>query len=207
MNAEVDTAVLEQGSDEWALARVGHATASEFSSILAKGQGKTRATYLRKVLTERLTGKPSESYSNAHMERGQEQEPFARMAYAARTGALVDQVGFLKHPSLQAGCSPDGLIGDDGGAEIKSVIPTVQLVTLLSGSYPPEHKAQVQGSLWISGRSWWDFCSYSPDMPAHLRLYVFRVHRDEKYIAELEAEVHRFLAEVDALYAQLMERR
>jgi hypothetical protein len=60
------------------------------------------------------------------------------------------------------------------------VIPTVQLDTILSGGYPPEHKAQVQGSLWITGRKWWDFCSYSPDMPGKLRLYIFRVERDER---------------------------
>lgn len=197
-----------QGTDAWKQDRCGNATASEFCSILAKGQGKTRAAYLRRLVAERLTGKPSESsYRNAHMDRGNEQEPEARAAYEAETGNLVLQAGFLKHRELAAGCSPDGLIEIDGGAEIKCVIPTVQLDTILSGSYPSEHKAQVQGNLWITGRAWWDFCSYSPDFKdERLRLYIFRVERDEEYIAKLEKEVRGFLLEVDYMVDCLLGR-
>lgn len=193
-----------QGTPEWLLARCGKATASEFSAVLAKGQGKTRAAYMRRVLAERLTGKPMETYHNAHMDRGQEQEPYARLAYEAITGNLVEEVGFIKHQSLEAGCSPDGLVDKDGGAEIKSVIPTVQVDTILSGGYPSEHRPQVQGNLWVTGRDWWDFCSFSPDMPPHLRTYIFRVARDEAYIKTLEAEVRRFLGEVQTIYDALM---
>lgn len=193
-----------QGTDAWALARCGHATASEFSSVLAKGAGKTRWSYLRRVLAERLTGKPCETYHNAHMDRGIEQEAYARLAYEALTGNVVELAGFIKHPTLMAGCSPDGLIDADGGAEIKSVIPVVQVDTITAGGYPPEHRAQVQGNLWITGRQWWDFVSYCPDMPERLRLYVYRVQRDEKYIADLEREVRGFLLEVDTRYALLM---
>lgn len=196
-----------QGSEGWFLERCGCATASEFSSVLAKGQGKTRAAYLRKVVTERLTGKPSESYSNGHMIRGQIQEPFARLAYEAATGEPVEEAGFIKHATMMAGCSPDGLIGTKGGGEFKCVIPTVQLETWLGGEYPSEHKAQVQGNLWITGREWWDFCSYSPDMPTHLRLYVYRVPRDEVFIGILEREVVKFLQEVDAMVDRLMRMR
>lgn len=195
-----------QGSEEWALARCGRATASEFSSILAKGQGKMRASYFRRVLAERLTGKPVETYRNGHMDRGHEEEAFARMAYEEHTGAIVQEVGFIQHQSLMAGCSPDGLVGDKGGAEIKSVISTVQLETMLAGGYPNEHKAQIQGNLWITEREFWDFCSYSSSMPPHLQLYVFRVERDEEYIKALEAEVAKFLKEVDEAYLKLMER-
>lgn len=197
---------MMQGSEEWALARCGCATASEFSSVLAKGQGKTRAAYLRRVVAEMLTGKPCETYKNAHMDRGNEQEPYARMEYEAATGELVEEVGFIRHPELPIGCSPDGLIGKKGGAEIKSVIPTVQLDTLLSGGYPPEHRAQVQGSLWLTEREWWDFCSYSPDMPENLRLYVFRVQRDEEYIKKLEAEVTGFVREAIQMRDMLLGR-
>lgn len=192
-----------QHSDEWFQARCGRVTASCFADVMAKGQGKTRTKYLRRIVAERLTGKPMETYTNGHMERGTEQEPFARMSYEAITGAIVQEVGFVAHPSLMAGCSPDGLIGDDGGAEIKSVIPTVQLETILNGGYPSEHKAQIQGSLWITGRKWWDFCSYSPDMPEHLRTYIFRVERDEDYIKTVEEEVIGFLIDVGTIIKQL----
>lgn len=195
-----------QGTPEYFAERAGHATASEFSSVLAKGQGKTRTAYLRRLVAERLTGKPMETYKNAHMERGLEQEPYARMAYEARTGRLAEEVGFIKHPTLKAGCSPDGLVGDDGGAEIKSVIATVQLETILAGDYPSEHRAQIQGSMWITGRKTWDFCSYCHDMPENLQLYVFRVARDDAYILTLEAEVVVFLNDVDALVERLLKR-
>lgn len=195
-----------QGSEEWLAARCGCATASEFSAVLAKGQGKTRGAYLRRVVAEMLTGKPCETYRNAHMDRGQEQEPRAREEYEAQTGEFVEQVGFIRHESLPIGCSPDGLIGTDGGAEIKSVIPTVQLDTILTGGYPSEHRAQVQGSLWLTKRAWWDFCSFSPDMPENLRLYIFRVERDEEYIARVEAEVTAFVREALQLRDLLLGR-
>jgi hypothetical protein len=196
--------ILVQGSPEWYQARAGRATASCFAQLMAKGEGKTRAKYLRQVLAERLTGKPVETYHNGHMDRGQEQEPFARMAYEDHTGAIVREVGFIPHPELMAGCSPDGLINSEGGAEIKSVIPTVHVETMMRGKYPPEHRAQIQGSLWLTKRQWWDFCSYCPDMPERLQLYVFRVERDEKYIETLAAEVCHFLQDVDEAYAALM---
>lgn len=195
-----------QGSDEWLEARLGRVTASCFSDVMAKGQGITRLKYMRRIVAERLTGKPIESYFNRDMELGTELEPFARLEYEAKTGNLVQEVGFIQHATLLAGSSPDGLIDDDGGLEIKSVKPTVQIETIERGGYPYEHAAQVQGNLWILGRQWWDFVSYSPDMPERLRLYVYRVERNEEYIQNLEAEVIRFLAEAEEMYQRLMRR-
>lgn len=194
-----------QGSEAWALERCGRATASCFAHVMAKGEGKTRTKYLRQVVCERLTGKPAETFHNGHMDRGTEQEPLAREAYEVLTGYDVEIAGFIPHASLLAGCSPDCLVERDGGAEIKSVIPTIQLETFLRGKYPPEHRPQIQGNLWITGRKWWDFVSFCPDMRAeHLQLYKFRVDRDDDYIQELEAEVRRFLKDVDQLYDRLM---
>lgn len=195
-----------QGTDAWRQERCGKVGASMLSSVLAKGQGKMRRAALRQVVAERLTGKPTETYQNAHMERGLIEESAARMSYEQRTGAIVQEVGFIPHPTLMCGCSPDGLVGDDGGVEIKSVIPTVHVETMLAGEYPSEHRAQIQGSLWITGRAWWDFCSFCADMPEHLQLYVFRVWRDEDYIKMLAAEVAVFLSEADALTERLLKR-
>jgi hypothetical protein len=195
---------FQQGTPEWFALRAGKATASEFASILAKGQGKMRASYLRRIVAERLPGKPVETYRNAHMDRGQEQEPLARMSYERLSDNLVQQVSFIEHDGIAAGCSPDGLIiGMKRGAEIKCVIPTVQVETILAGGYPSEHKAQIQGSLWITGYEAWDFCSYSPDMPEKLRTYIFTVERDDPYIAMIENEVRGFLADVDKAIERL----
>src|SRR6185312_5544714 len=195
-----------QGSEEWLEARLGRVTASCFSDVMARGQGITRLKYMRRIVAERLTGKPIESYFNRDMELGTELEPFARMEYESQTGNLVQEVGFIQHATLLAGSSPDGLIDDDGGLEIKSVKPTVQIETIERGGYPYEHAAQVQGNLWILGRQWWDFVSYSPDMPEQLRLYIYRVERNEEYIQNLEAEVVKFLAEAEEMYQRLIRR-
>jgi hypothetical protein len=157
---------IEQGTPEWHLLKVGKASASCFSDVLAKGQGKMRANYLRRVVAEILTGKPIETFRNRDTDRGQEQEPLARWSYELITGRSVEQVGFIEHDSLPVGCSPDGLVlGRTRGAEIKCVIPTVQVETVDAGGYPSEHKAQIQGGMWIAECGTWDFCSYCPGMP------------------------------------------
>jgi hypothetical protein len=140
------------------------------------------------------------------MERGHEQEPYARLAYEAMSGNIVTETGFIKHDTLMTGCSPDGLIDDDGGVEIKSVLPTVQIETMERGGYPYEHAAQIQGSLWITGRKWWDFVSYSPDMPECLRVYIYRVEPQLGYIADLENAVITFLDEANEMQKRLLER-
>jgi hypothetical protein len=198
---------LVQGSPEWAQARVGYASASSFSDILAKGAGTSRKKYLLRIVGERLSGKPMETFSNAHTDRGTEQEPYARMALEAVRGYVVEEVGIIRHPKLMVSVSPDGLIDLEGGCEIKCVIPTTQIETIEAGGYPSAHKAQIQGSMWVAGRQWWDFCSFSPDMPEHLRTYVFRVERDEAYIASLAAEIKSFLDEADAWVKKLNERK
>lgn len=188
-----------QGTQEWHMERCGCATASRFAEIMTGKKG--RADYLNQLVAERLSLTPTETYSNWHTRRGNEQEPVAKVAYMAKTAQIIEEVGFIRHPALKAGASPDGLVEDDGGIEIKSVIPTVQLATIESGSYPQVHKPQIQGNLWITGRKWWDFVSFCYDMREglnpDLQLYIFRVERDESYIDRLEIEVSRFLREID----------
>lgn len=195
---------IEQGSEAWHALRAGKATASEFASILAEGEGKMRAKYLRQLIAERLTGRVFEGYKNAHMERGQEQEAIARLAYEAATDNELQRVAFIEHDELAAGCSPDSLvIGKKRGVEIKCVIPTVQVETILRGTYPPEHRAQIQGGMWLAEYDEWDFLSYSPTMPEHLRSYIYTVRRDETYIKALDIKVRTFLNEVEAAIKRL----
>ena len=190
----------DQNSEEWFEARRGIATASAFATVLAKGEGKTRRTYMLKLAGEIITGKPAEHFSNEHTERGHEQEPEARDLYAFETGAQLDRVGFIRNGRV--GCSPDALIGDDGGAEIKTRLAHLQAELLLKGDVPTTHTAQLQGNLWVSRRKWWDFVSYCPGMP----LFVKRVFRDEAYIQRLATEIDRFNAELDDAVAQIIAR-
>lgn len=189
----------EQGSAEWFEARAGIPTASRFSEVLAKGEGKTRAKYMRELAAEKHRGYPEpDSYSNAHMERGHDQEGEARALYSITfADGPVTRVGFLRNG--RAGCSPDSLVGDVGGLEIKAALGHIQVERISRGTCPPEHVAQVQGNLWISGREWWDFMSYCPDMPP----FVIRVYRDEAYIAKLAAAVDAFNEELDALVSSI----
>ena len=190
----------EQGSPEWFACRMGIPTASEFKTLIGVKKDArdkvTRQTYMRKLAGEILTGEPMESYSNAHMERGNVMEDEARDYYALATGAEPHRIGFIRNGN--AGCSPDSLLGDDGGLEIKTALPHIQIDRLERGDLPSEHRAQVHGNIWISGSEWWDFVSYCPKLP----LLRVRVHRDDAYIAVIEAAVAEFNAEL----AELVER-
>lgn len=181
----------DQGTDEWRRCRLGIPTASEFGSILAKGERKMRHTYMMKLLGERFTGEPADNYTNGHMERGKAMEDEARRLYAFMQDAEPVRVGFVRRGDV--GCSPDSLVGDDGMLEIKTKLPHLQIAALIAGKLPPEHLAQVQGQMWVAERQWVDFVSYWPKLP----LFVKRVPRDEAYIATLVAEVEQFLAELN----------
>jgi hypothetical protein len=186
-----------QGTPEWHACRLGIPTASEFKTVMAKGEGKTRRTYMLKLIGERMTGELTDSYSNAHMERGKAMEAEARDAYSFMTDIEPQIVGFLRNGDK--GASPDSLAGDVGLIEIKTKLPHLQLEVLLSDRVPPEHVAQIQGALWVAEREWIDFVSYWPKLP----LFVKRVHRDEAYIAKLAAEVKAFNEEMLAIIEQI----
>lgn len=183
-----------QRSPDWYAARAGIPTASEFATVLAKGKdggdSKTRKTYLLKLAGEVVTGEPSESYDNAHMERGREMEDEARDFYAFMHDAALSRVGFIRNGDK--GCSPDALIGNDGILEIKTALPHILIGYILKGAFPPEHRAQCQGALWVAQREWIDLAVYSPRLP----LFVKRQHRDDAYIATLATAVDEFNAEL-----------
>jgi hypothetical protein len=183
----------EQGSPEWIRARLGIPTASEFHSVMAKGEGKTRKTYMLKLLGERLTGEPQDSYSNGNMERGKTMEAEAVDLYAFMKDRKPKAVGFIRNGDV--GCSPDRLLGKRGMVQVKTKLPHLHLELLLADKFPPEHKAQVQGELWVAEREYSDFVCYWPKLP----LFVKRVYRDEEYIKTIQSEVQRFLDEMNEL--------
>lgn len=197
-----------QGTDAWRRDRLGHCTASRFSDVLAaikSGEAAVRRNYRAELVCERLTNHPTEHFTTAEMRHGTEQEPYARMAYEALTGSVVIEQEFIKHPSIAwCGASPDGYVGVHGGVEIKCPNTAQHIDTLLKGM-AGDHIAQVQGNLWISGRSWWDFISFDDRLPTKMRLYVQRVQRDEEYISHLIKEVKAFLASVDGMIEQLQQ--
>jgi hypothetical protein len=189
---------IEQGSDRWFGVRMGIPTASSFHTVLAKGKegGRsiTRDDYMRKLAGEILTEEPApEGYSNGFMDRGKLLEPDARAMFAFIHDVEPEIVGFVRNG--RKGASPDSLIGTDGGLEIKTAIPAVQVGRLQGNRVPPEYVAQVQGSLWVSERDHWWFMSYCPKLPP----LILRVGRDDTYIAKLSAAVDAFNDELDSL--------
>jgi len=186
----------EQGTPEWFECRLGIPTASMFSAVLAKGQGKTRRTYMLKLLGERMTGELQDNYSNGHMDRGKEMEDEARDAYAFMKDVEPESIGFIRNG--EKGCSPDSLVGD-GLLEIKTKLPHLQLEVLDKDALPSEHKAQVQGQIWVAEREWCDFVSYWPKLP----LFIKRIYRDDDYIKTLSEEVDRFLSDMSDLEGKI----
>jgi len=196
-----------QGSDEWKALRLGKVTASRVADVVAKtksGYSASRANYAAQLIAERLTGTPAESYTNAAMQHGTETEPEARAAYEFYQGVSVTEIAFVPHPKIdQAGCSPDGLVDGDGLVEIKCPNTATHLETLLGQAVPAKYETQIQFQLACTGRAYCDFVSYDPRMPENMRLFIKRIERDDKRIAELEAEIASFLLEMAVKLSQL----
>lgn len=190
----------EQNSPEWDLARAGIITASAFQQVLAGGGGKTRRTYMMKLAGEIITGDPTENFSTGYTERGHALEDTAMQLYSEHTGNVVEKIGFYRNGAY--GCSPDGVVGEKGMTEVKTKGAHLQGELILSGKFPNEHKAQVQGSMFVSGRQWVDFISYCPRMP----IFIQRIKRDDEYIAELAAKLSVFNQELQEVITQIRRK-
>lgn len=200
---------MEQRTEEWFKARLGRVTASRIADICAKtktGYGASRASYMAQLIAEALTGRPPEPFTNAAIEWGIEHEDEARNAYSAKTGELVEEVGFIQHPFLQAGASPDGYV-NEGLIEIKCPNTQTHLDYIYDGKPPTKYVQQMQFQMACTGRPWCDFVSYDPRLPDNLRLLIVRVPRDNGMIAEMEATVSEFILEMNAKIEKLKETK
>lgn len=201
---------MDQRTDEWFAARCGKVTASRIADVVAKtksGYGASRANYMAELVCERLTGTRAESFTNAAMQWGIDQEPAARAAYSARTGELVTEVGFIPHPRIpMTGASPDGLVGG-GCIEIKCPQTAQHIEYLMSREAPQKYFYQMQWQIACTGAAWADWVSYDPRMPEGLQLLIVRIPRDDDCIAMLEAEVEKFLGELDVKVKALEEMK
>ena len=186
----------EQRSPEWYAARLGKATGSRFSDVLAGGKGLTRKAYAVQLALEIVTGKQAEAFTSVDMQTGTEREPIARALYEAYSGNFVDEVGFCLHDTMPCGVSPDGLIESDGGLEIKCPKAKTHAEYLAIKAEPSTYTAQIQGCMWVTGRAWWDFVSYHPEFPENAQLIVRRIKRDEVFITALEASLGEFAKDV-----------
>lgn len=199
---------FEQGSAEWLLARSGHVSGSRMSELM--GAPKPRATYMRDLVAERLSGESKRSSGSKSMTWGHDSEDLARKEYEIVTGNFVRQVGFALHDTIKfLGVSSDGLTEDDegkGAIEVKSPFnPGIHVKTWLEGM-PAEHLAQCQSNIFVLELDWLDFLSYDPSFPAPMNLYRQRIYPDRKFIADMEAKTRVFLAEVNVMVGAILAK-
>jgi putative phage-type endonuclease len=203
--------MIEQGTPEWFAQRLGKVTASRVADIMAKtktGVAASRGNYLAQLVAERLTGQSADTFKSGAMQHGTETEPQARMVYEAETGQIVTEVAMINHPTIEmSGASPDGFVGTDGLVEIKCPNTSTHIASLMADKAPSGYMAQMQWQMACTGRAWCDFVSFDPRMPEDMQLLIKRVPRDEALIAEYEAEVIKFLAEVQETVDKLIELR
>lgn len=194
----------EQGSPEWLQERIGLITASKVDKLITpSGKASTSAKgYIDEIVSEMLMGRAEETFQSAAMLRGKELEPEARAWVELQQDYDVQQVGLGIIDDLRAGASPDGLIGDDGGLEIKCPTPKIHTSYLREGKMPDAYIPQVQMNIWLWSRDWWDFCSYHPEMP---KLLV-RVERDQKFIAAMVTEINKAKNAIESNYQYIRSR-
>ena len=186
---------LEQGTPEWLQARAGILTASTIGQLITaktiKPAMNDRSRGLcQTLIAERITGHVEPVHPNRAMTRGTLLEPTARRIYASETRQDVTEVGFarLDTDTYTLGSSPDGLVGSDGGIEIKSPSAKVHIATVLSGAIPDYNRAQVQAFLHVTGRAWCDFISYYPGEP----LFIIRDFPDERWQKAIVSAAEQF---------------
>jgi putative phage-type endonuclease len=191
---------MEQRTEEWFAARLGKVTASRVGDVMAKtksGYSASRANYMAQLVVERMTGKAPESFTNSAMQWGTDTEPLARAAYEAHNNVMVDEVGFIDHPTIpMSGASPDGLIGEHGMLEIKCPNTATHIETLLTNKIDEKYILQMQWQMACTGRQWCDFVSFDPRMETELQLKIIPIKRNVELISEIEFEINVFLNEL-----------
>lgn len=198
-----------QRTEKWFSDRCGKFTGSRFVDVLARSKrtGEPLEAYnncIWQVVTERISGVPLEGPTGRALQWGTDVEPYARQAYELETGLIVTESEFVTHPKYPfAGCSPDGLIGSNGGLEMKCPKDSiVHLQRFLTG-IPDEYRPQCQGLLWVTERDWTDFVSYDPRQAPEFRLFKIRTHRNEAMIKQIESAVIQAEDEVNELIERL----
>lgn len=200
---------MEQRSPEWYAARLGKVTASRIADLMAKtktGYSTSRQNYMAELVCERLTGSPTDSYVSPAMQWGMDNEAAAKAAYSFMTDAAIEEVGFIGWPAVDAGASPDGLVGTEGLVEIKCPLTATHIETLMSESIDRRYLLQMQFQMACTSRQWCDFVSFDPRMPPEMQLWVKRVPRDKAVIDEIHGEVTAFLTELTAKVSALQSR-
>ena len=206
--------MMEQGSELWHQYKCGKISASHISDVMAKGKGTTRKNYLARMVAERMSNTPIETFSSGAMLWGIETEPLARKAYSFKKSVEVLEVGFIDHPEIEGyGVSPDGLVGETGMVEFKCPNTATHIETLLAAKarkavkqiVGDKYYKQMQGQMDTAERDYVDYVSFDPRMPIELRMVIVRVVRDDIFINQINEEVLLFIEDMINMVAELDE--
>lgn len=192
---------FDQRTDDWMNVRLGKLTGSDFHTMLGNSETKKRKILLKAI--ERIFGKSDEvQYTNADMQRGVELEEYAILLYEMQSQNIVDKVGFVELNDY-VGCSPDGLIGNDGMIEVKCPCMAVYMKQVLDDKIKPEYYTQIQFNLWVTGRKWCDYVMYNENVP----LYIKRIPADAEYQQKIANAVTECISAIDEIVKQYKERK
>jgi putative phage-type endonuclease len=198
---------MEQGTDAWFAARSGRVTASALSNVMMKRTTAGYSNYKAQIICERVTGRPTETFTSAAMSYGTDTEPMARAVYEMETGIDVVEVGFIAHPTIEwSGASPDGLVGDSGLIEIKCPQPKKHIANLMGGCIDRGYMLQMQWQMECTGRDWCDFVSFNDTFPEEMRIKIERVNKDLELVSEISQSVVDFLTECETEIGELRKR-
>lgn len=156
-----------QGTPEWHAARAGKITASMVGAILGLSPFMTQAQ-AKRALVRSMLGAPDEFAGNPATQWGNANEEQALAMYELETTHKVERVGFIEargDDAEWAGCSPDGLVEAHLGVELKcpySLRRAVPPVAFKGLDEQPHYEAQIQFSLWVTGRKAWHFFQWCP---------------------------------------------
>ena len=192
---------MQQRSEEWYQARLGIPTASRISDIMSTtktGVSASYKNYMAELIAEKLTGKPYEGFFSNAMQRGIDLEALARFSYEIETGNIVKEIGFCKHPEINMGASPDGLVGEDGLIEIKCPNTTTHLEIIQTAKIQSKYIWQMQCQMECTNREWCDFVSFDDRVNIDTQLVILRVYRDEKAIKKMLDKVKEFNEKMEA---------
>lgn len=213
----------EQHTHEWHQARAGNVTASRVADAKARLSRKSKngiagdwaaahINYVSELAWEMITRMPADHYVSKAMDIGTQYENEARVEYWMRYGTEVEETGFVLHPHLDfLGCSPDGLVGTDGGVEIKVPLFKTHCGYLEADQIPDDYRLQMYTNMLCCGREWWDFVSYcppdiAPEMPDQFRMFCKRLFADQAIFAEIEEAATATIEEAVALVSVLQQR-
>jgi hypothetical protein len=202
--------IVEQRSPEWFSARLGKVSCSRLGDIMAttkSGVSASRKNYMAELVSQRLTGTREETFQSSAMQWGTETEPLARSAYEIETCQMVAEHGGQHHSTMvDFWGSPDGIVGDNGGVEIKCPNTSTHIDTVLNGTVKQEYIYQMTGLLIIYDRDWWDFVSYDPRLPDGISLFRKRYEKNDLPVNEVMEAVQKFILELEDLESMLREK-